>query len=92
MMHIKNKIIVVSLIAGTQLVLSGAIIPEDKGTVSGLVRLGYVDQDNAVDTDRYTTALGGILKYETPVWNDLKLGVAGYMSLKFNFATGWFYE
>lgn len=87
-MHIKNKIIVVSLIASTQLVLSGAIIPEDQGAVSGLVRLGYVDQDNEADTHRYTTALGGILKYETPLWNGLKLGVAGYMSQKFNFATG----
>jgi hypothetical protein len=88
MMCLKNKIMVMSLIASTQLTLFGAVIPEDKGTVSGLVRLGYVDQDNAASTDTYATALGGILKYETPVWSDLKLGVAGYMSQKLHFATG----
>lgn len=88
----KHKFIMISLIASTQVGLFGAIIPEDKGTVSGLVRLGYVDQDNAADTDRYTTALGGILKYETPVWNGLKMGVAGYGSQKFPFATGSRFE
>ena len=87
-MKIKNKIIVMSLIASTQSVLSGAVIPEDMGTVSGLIRLGYVDQDNAASTDTYATAVGGILKYETPVWNDLKLGIAGYASQKVHFATG----
>ena len=88
----KHKFLMISLIASTQLGLFGAIISEDKGTVSGLVRFGYVDQDNAADTDRYTTALGGILKYETPVWNGLKMGVAGYGSQKFPFATGSRFE
>ncbi|MFA6188892.1 MAG: OprD family outer membrane porin [Sulfuricurvum sp.] len=77
-----------SLIATTHLALFGAVIPEDKGMVSGLIRLGYVNQDNEASTDTYATAFGGILKYETPVWNDLKLGVAGYASQKIPFATG----
>ncbi len=47
---LKHKLIMMSLIASSQLGLFGAIIPEDKGTVSGLVRFGYVDQDNAADT------------------------------------------
>ncbi|MDD5211496.1 MAG: OprD family outer membrane porin [Sulfuricurvum sp.] len=87
-MGIKNKIIGLSLVASAQLVLLGAVIPEDKGTVSGLVRLGVVNQNNEANTDTYATALGGILKYETPMWNDLKLGVAGYGSQKIGFATG----
>jgi hypothetical protein len=91
-MYTKNKIIVMSLIASTQLGLFGGVIPQEKGTVSGLVRFGYVDQDNAVDTDRYTTAIGAILKYETPVWNGLKLGIAGYGSQKLPFATGSRFE
>ncbi len=87
-MGLKKNIILMSLVASTQLALLGAVIPEDKGIVSGLIRLGYVDQDNAASTDTYATALGGILKYETPVWNGLKLGVAGYASEKLHFATG----
>lgn len=87
-MYPKSKIIVMTLAASTQFGLFAAVIPEDKGTVSGLVRLGYVDQDNVASTDTYATALGGILKYETLVWNDLKLGVAGYGSQKLHFANG----
>lgn len=86
-MGLKKNIILMSLVASTQLALLGAEAA-DKGTVSGLIRLGYVDQDNAASTDTYATSLGGILKYETPVWNDLKLGVAGYASQKLHFATG----
>lgn len=88
----KNKVIVMSLIASTQLGLLGAVIPEDKGSVSGLIRFAYVDQENAANTDRYTTAFGGILKYETPVWNGLKAGVAGYGVQKLPFATGSRFE
>lgn len=84
----KNKIIVMSLIASTQLAVIAAIIPENTGTVSGLVRFGTINQNNEAATDSYATALGGILKYETPVWNDFKLGVAGYASQKIPFATG----
>lgn len=87
-MKIKSKIIVISLIASTQLALFGAVIPEDKGAISGLIRLGYVNQDNEASQDTYATAIGGILKYETPVWNGVKLGVAGYGSQKLPFATG----
>lgn len=91
-MDYSKKIILMSLVVSTQIALYSAILPESAGTVSGLVRLGYVDQNNAADTDRYTTALGAILKYETPVWNDLKLGVAGYASQKLHFATGSRFE
>lgn len=87
-MKINNKIILISLIASTQLALLGEGISEDRGTISGLVRLGYVNQNNEASTDTYVTALGGILKYETPVWNDLKLGGASYVSMKFPFASG----
>lgn len=91
-MGIKNKTIILNLIASTQLILFGAIIPEEKGTVSGLARLGYVNQENTADTDKYTTAIGTILKYEMPVWNGLKLGIAGYGSQKLPFATGSRFE
>jgi hypothetical protein len=87
-MSINNKIIALSLIVSTQLALFGAVLPEEKGTVSGLVRLGVINQKNVASTDTYATAIGGILKYETPIWNDLKLGVAGYGSQKLHFATG----
>ena len=89
-MGAKNKIILLSLIVSTQLALFGGVIPEDKGTVSGLIRLGVINQNNEASTDTYATALGGILKYETPVWNSMKLGVAGYGSQKLHFATGSF--
>jgi len=87
-MAFKSKIVVVTLIASAHLALMGAVIPENAGTVSGLVRLGTINQNNEAATDTYATALGGILKYETPVWNDFKLGVAGYASQKIPFATG----
>jgi len=84
----KNKIIGMSLIASTQLVLFGAIIPEEKGVVSGQFRAAYVNQDNAASTDTYGTAFGGQLKYETAAWNNLKAGVAVFASQKINFASG----
>lgn len=58
------------------------------GKVSGQIRAAYVNQDNAIGADTYGTALGGQLKYETGAWNDIKLGVAAYVSQKIPFATG----
>lgn len=58
------------------------------GKVSGQVRAAYVNQDNETDTDTYGTSLGGILKYETGTYNDIKVGVAAYISQKVGFATG----
>lgn len=81
-----------SWIASTQSVVFGSVIADEKGTISGLIRLGYVNQGNEARTDTYTTALGSILKYETPVWNDLKLGVGAYASQKLDFATGSRFE
>lgn len=89
-MGIKSLIIGLSLVTSIQLALFGAVIPEDMGTVSGFMRLGVINQNNEASTDTYATALGGILKYETPQWNGMKLGVAGYGSQKLHFATGSF--
>ena len=58
------------------------------GKVGGNIRTVYVNQNNALATDTDTTAIGGILKYETAAWNDIKLGVAAYVSQKLHFATG----
>lgn len=85
---VKNKIILMGLIASTHLIVMGAVIPNNLGTVEGLVRLGVINQNNEASIDTYATALGGILKYETPVWNNLKLGAAGYVSQKLNVGTG----
>lgn len=83
-----KQMMTISLIAATA--LNGSTIDEafKTGTVSGQIRAAYINQDNAVDTDTYGTSLGGILKYETASWNDLKLGVAGYASEKIHAATG----
>lgn len=87
-----KKTAILCLVLNTHLALFGAIIPEDKGSVNGLIRLGYVDQDNDTGTDRYTTAIGTIVKYETPAWKGLKIGIAGYGSQKLPFATGSRFE
>lgn len=70
--------------------LSGANIDEafKTGKVSGQIRAAYVNQDNAIGDDTYATSLGGQLKYETGTWNDIKFGVAAYISQKLPFATG----
>jgi hypothetical protein len=78
----------ISLSAAT--VLNGAAIDTafKEGKISGQVRAAYINQDNALDADTYATSIGGILKYETATWNDIKLGIAGYTSQKIDFATG----
>jgi hypothetical protein len=82
------RIIMISLSAAV--VLNGAAIDTafKEGKVSGQIRAAYINQDNALDADTYATSIGGILKYETAAWNDIKLGIAGYTSQKIDFATG----
>jgi imipenem/basic amino acid-specific outer membrane pore len=82
------RIIMISLSAAV--VLNGAEIDTafKEGKVSGQIRAAYINQDNALDADTYATSIGGILKYETAAWNDIKLGIAGYTSQKIDFATG----
>jgi len=83
-----KKTMVISLAAVAA--LSGANIDEafKSGTVSAQIRAAYVNQDNAIGTDTYGTSLGGVLKYETGTWNDIKVGIAAYVSQKLPFATG----
>ena len=58
------------------------------GQAGGDIRAVYVDQDNEIVEDTYTTAVGGILKYETAEWNGIKLGAGAYVSEKLGFASG----
>lgn len=83
-----KRTLIVSLAVASA--LNGANIDEafKTGKVSGQIRAAYVNQDNALDPDTYGTSLGGQLKYETGAWNDIKLGVAAYISQKLPFATG----
>ena len=83
-----KKTVMMSLVAVA--VLNSASIDEafGEGKGSGQIRAAYVNQDNAVDTDTYGTSIGGILKYETAAWYEIKLGVAAYVSQKLHFATG----
>lgn len=85
-----KKIVILSIAAIT--VLNATSIDEafKGGKASGQLRAAYVSQDNAVDTDTYGTSIGGILKYETAAWNDIKLGVGAYISQKLSFASGDF--
>ena len=83
-----KQVIIMSVVAVAA--LNGASIDEafKAGKISGQLRAAYVNQDNAVDTDTYTTSLGGIFKYETGDWNGLKVGIGSYISQKIGFATG----
>lgn len=83
-----KKTLLISIAAVTA--LSGANIEEalKAGKASGQIRAAYVNQDNGIGADTYATSLGGVLKYETGTWNDIKLGVAAYISQKLPFATG----
>jgi hypothetical protein len=83
-----KKVIAMSLATLAALNASGINETFVAGKASGEIRVAYVNQDNAVDTDTYGSSLGGQLKYETAAWNDIKLGVAAYVSQKLHFATG----
>src|SRR3989339_56370 len=87
-----KKTIAMSLAAVAALSASSIDEAFVAGKASGQIRAAYVNQDNAVDTDTYGTSIGGILKYETAAWNDIKLGVGAYVSQKLHFATGDFNE
>ncbi len=87
--------ITTQIYAGGDIKTEAPAAPEDlflnpfkDGNVSGQIRLGYIDQDNAIDPDTYATALGGILKYETKELSRFKLGIGAYISQKLPFATG----
>jgi len=74
----------------TVMALSASSIDETipQGMMSGNIRFAYLQQENESSPNTYATAVGGILKYETPIWNDLKIGAAGYVSMKLPFASG----
>lgn len=83
-----KKVIVISLAAIVALNASSINEAFIVGKVSGQIRMAYVSQNNEVDTDTYGTSIGGILKYETTPWNDIKFGIGAYVSQKLPFATG----
>lgn len=58
------------------------------GKSSGEIRIGSINQNNAVGADTYGTSLGGWLKYETGAWKDVTFGMAAYMSQKISFLSG----
>jgi hypothetical protein len=84
-----KKLMIASFLVGV-VALNASTVAEafSEGSVSGEIRLGYIQQENESNPNSYATALGGILKYETAPWNDFKLGVAGYISQKVPFTTG----
>lgn len=59
-----------------------------EGKAGGNIRTVYVTQNNTSAIDTETTAIGGILKYETAVRNNLKLGIGAYVSQKIGYASG----
>lgn len=89
---IMKKIVAMSMAAVA--VLNAASMDEAfvAGKAEGQIRAAYVSQDNETDQDTYGTAIGGIVKYETAAWNDIKLGIGAYVSQKLHFATGSFDE
>jgi imipenem/basic amino acid-specific outer membrane pore len=85
-----RKAVVLSIAAVVGLSAAGVGETLVAGKMDNQLRLSYVDQDNAIDTDTYGTSLGGILKYESGEWNGVKLGVGAYISQKIHPATGSF--
>ncbi len=83
-----KKSVLMSLAAVAALSAEGIEGTSAAGKAGGEVRTVYVSQDNEMSEDTYTTAVGGILKYETAAWNDIKLGAGAYVSEKLGFASG----
>ncbi|MBV5335372.1 MAG: OprD family outer membrane porin, partial [Sulfuricurvum sp.] len=83
-----KKLLTASLVGAA--VLSASAIDESftSGSMSGGIRLGYLQQNNEMSSDSYATVLGGIVKYETASLEGLKLGAAGYISQKVTALTG----
>lgn len=71
-------------------VLNGSGLDEvfKAGKASGQIRAAHIANGYDAGGNDYATALGGELKYETAPWNNLKLGIAAYISQKVGFATG----
>ena len=85
-----HKAAVMSLAATVALNASSIDEAFVAGKASGEIRAVYVSQNNEVDEDTYGTSIGGILKYESAAWNNIKLGAGAYVSQKLHFATGNF--
>ncbi|MBN2870408.1 MAG: OprD family outer membrane porin [Campylobacterales bacterium] len=83
-----KKTVVLSLAAVAALNASGIDEAFVAGKAEGQIRAAYVSQNNDAGTDTYGTSIGGILKYETAAWNEIKFGAAAYVSQKLGFATG----
>ncbi len=85
-----QKAVIMSLAATVALNASSIDEAFVAGKASGEIRAVYVSQNNEVDEDTYGTSIGGILKYESAAWNNIKLGAGAYVSQKLHFATGNF--
>lgn len=83
-----KKTMIISLTAVTALSASEIDGAFAVGKATGHIRAAHVGNDYDAGGNNYTTAIGGELKYETAAWNDLRLGVAVYISQKAGFATG----
>lgn len=97
-----NKILKISLV--TALALSTTAFADEEapkkansvkemfsnGSVSGQVRLGYINNNAATtgDKDTSATAIGGQLKFETATFNGISLGSAMYTSQSISALSG----
>ena len=84
-----NKSKMISIIAVLSLSISNSFANETASLdkylktikTSGELRLAYLKKDNNKSQDTSATALGGVLKFEFPTFNDnLKFNLAGYYS------------
>ncbi|GEM_PF-6698218 len=87
-----KKTALLSIAVATALNASSSDESSGEGKVSGELHVISVNQNNQVDTDTHGTSIGGVLKYESPSWNDLNLGVGIYVSQKLHVATGSYEE
>ncbi len=83
-----KKTVMMSLAAVTALNATSIDEAFVAGKAEGHIRAAYVSQNNDAATDTSGTSIGGILKYETAAWNDIKFGVAAYVSQKLGFGAG----
>jgi hypothetical protein len=60
------------------------------GKASGNIRLAsiYHSPDQSGANNTYATAIGGIVKYETAAYSNVKLGLAGYLSQNISLLSG----
>ncbi|MDD3597023.1 OprD family outer membrane porin [Sulfuricurvum sp.] len=83
-----KKTIVMSLAAAATLSATTSGEAFIAGKTSGEIRSAYISNDYDTGNNTYGTSVGGILKYETGSWNNLSLGVAGYISQRLGFISG----